>query len=170
MNLQDYITYKSNTPEYIKYVSLFLFDTGIRPAELFLISKSNLSYIDGKINYTQPKTNITRRIKLSRNVLRLARYWRKERGNFAKNFRNYKDLKRQLTHFIIFNYPVKDGHKKLYNFRYLYVLEKIKRNIPEVKISELLGHNDRATVADYIKHALNIEEQKQKRSTKNGKA
>jgi hypothetical protein len=59
MNLQDYITYKSNTPEYIKYVSLFLFDTGIRPAELFLISKSNLSYIDGKINYTQPKTNIT---------------------------------------------------------------------------------------------------------------
>lgn len=170
MHYNKYLEFARNTPEFIKFTVEFLIETGIRPKELWQISKSNLNYITGDLAYTQPKTKIRRFVKLSPDMLQKARNFRKLYGNFSNVYRNYKNLKRSLMQFVCFSCFVPKGHNCLYYFRYLFVLDKIERNWSEEKIADALGHKDMATVRDYIEHALFIKLHSYYLEVENGKA
>lgn len=159
---------KKPLPEFVQFTIEFLEETGIRPKELWQISKSSLDYLDGKIRYTQPKTEIIREIQLSPEMLNKARRMRKQYGNFAKHYRTYKNLKNTIFYYLMSKINVKWGHNKLYIFRYLYVLNLIRKGFTKETISKLLGHNEMSTVRDYIKHAENINDQLTKMEGKNG--
>lgn len=158
MRLEDYVDFDRNTPEFIRFVAEFLFETGIRPKELWLVSKSNLSYIDGVFDYKQPKTQIRRVVKLPAYLLEKARFFRKHYGNFASIFRTYKNLSKSVLRFCHPIVYIENAHNKLYYFRYLYVLKQLKSGILPEQIARNLGHSDFATVKDYIKHARFIEQ------------
>lgn len=159
MKLEDFLDIDRNCPDFIRFVAQFLFETGIRPSELWLVSKSNLSYIDGTFDYKQPKTQIRRVVKLSAPLLAQARWFRKHYGNFAGVFRTYTNLKNEVMKFCHPLVMVEDGHKRLYYFRYLYVLRCLKSGMLPEQIARLLGHSDFATVKDYIKRARFIEKE-----------
>lgn len=167
-NLNKYVDFQQNTPDFIRFVCEFLVDTGIRPKELWMISKSNLCYIDGKLDYFQPKTQLRRIVYLSPDVLEKARYFRKHFGNFACNFHSYKRLKNEIFTFATPKVNVPNGHNRLYYFRYLFVLNLLEKGTPQEDISKLLGHSDKTTVKDYISHALYIKKSISALGGKNG--
>ncbi len=150
---------KHKLPEFIQFVCDFLEDTGLRPKELWKISKHNLDYISGKIHYEQPKTRIVREIQLSPDMIEKTRIMRRRYGNFAKHFRTYKNLKNTIFYYLQSKVKINLGHNKLYIFRYLYVLNLLRKGFSKEKISKLLGHNELSTVRVYIDKANQIEKQ-----------
>ena len=168
LNLNNYIDFDRNTPDFIRFIVEFLVDTGMRPSELWLVCKSNLNYIDGVLDYKQPKTQIRRIVKLSADVLRQSRWFRRHMGNFAGVFRSTANLRRSVLQFCHPLVQVEDGHKKLYYFRYLYVLNCLKAGKLPDQIARLLGHSDFTTVYDYIKKAEFIEKELSLKGGKDG--
>ena len=152
----DFYHLRNHSNLYYLFVANFLMETGLRPSELFCISKSHLLLRDGIFNFKQPKTGIYRTITISQSTLNSYRYWHNLRGNFSTNFRNYNQLKTEICNNIVFHYIPPTGHKKLYYFRYLFVLGLIEEGLIPSEISALIGHNDLSTVNSYIKIAKSI--------------
>ncbi len=168
MRLINYINYNKNTSNYLVFIAQLLYETGVRPSEIFQMSKSNFSYIDGVFNFTQGKTKTRRSVKISDSLLKEARYYRKSRGNIQKNFKNVQNLRRNITNNIHLLYAYVCGNKKLYYFRYLYVLRLIKEGKTDFEMSQKLAHNDKCSIEFYKKTALNIEKERTKRRRQNG--
>lgn len=169
MRLENYISYNKNVSNYLLFIAELLYETGVRPSEIFMMSKSNFSYIDGVFTFTQGKTKTRRTVKISDSLLRDARYYRKIRGNIQKNFRNVQNLRRNITNNIELLFADVCGNKKLYYFRYLYVLRLMKEGKSDFEMSRKLAHTDKCSIEYYKTTALKIEEERTKRRKQNGK-
>ncbi|MEA2104176.1 MAG: tyrosine-type recombinase/integrase [Candidatus Cloacimonadota bacterium] len=140
----------------------FLFESGIRPSELFSISGNSSLYFNGSFTYIQGKTKFIRSFQISDSLLQQLRIYRNTRGNFARNFRTYKMLKRDLTRDIFFIFSYLCGKKKLYYFRYLFTLNLLKEHKTPIEIMKALGHIELASTYRYIRTAEKIEHEQQK--------
>lgn len=168
ISILDFVSYYRNEDPYRIYLHEFLWETGIRPSEIFRISNRHLLYRDGKVIYEQPKTGFIREFKISDMLLKKTRYFHQKRGNFSTNLKNYNFMKRFLCNRVGFLYKHLCPHQKLYYFRYLFVLTQLTLDKSILEISYSLGHQETSSTMLYIETAEKINQALQRRRKKNG--
>ena len=164
---EQYFHLRKHRDPYFYFIAWFLFETGIRPNQIFHLPNMHRFYSAGVLEYHQDKTGILRTINVTPGLLSTARFFRRIRGNFATVLRNYVHMKKQVLYCVAMPYRYCCAHKKLYYFRYLFVLYRLQLGYNLERISHDLGHNELSTVSEYVQNAMNIEEMKRKKGAKN---
>jgi len=168
MNFSDFFKLRDNCPDYVSDVFHFLFETGIRPSDLFAIEKDQFLSNRQIKRIWISKVGKYADFRISSDLAeKLANQAKK--GNLPRRiFKDYKGLERAFSYFVQQKPKVKTPYSKLYLFRYCFVAANLLLGVSPQILAAKLVHNFLTSTQTYIQTAEKIIDEIKKNEVKNG--